>query len=94
MTKRAVKLKAPVKFDPKTFLAEAGKGRALTDYRKNQVVFSQGDSADAIFYIQKGKIKLTVVSKQGKEAVVAILSASDFFGVHGAQILCSVISFW
>ena len=78
--KRAVKLKAPAKFDPKAFLAKAGKGRTLTDYRKNQVVFSQGDPADAIFYIQKGKIKLTVVSKQGKEAVVAILGAGDFFG--------------
>jgi CRP/FNR family cyclic AMP-dependent transcriptional regulator len=67
-------------FDPKLLLAEAGKGKKRTDYHKNQIVFSQGDAADAIFYIQKGKVKLTVVSKQGKEAVVAILGAGDFFG--------------
>jgi CRP/FNR family cyclic AMP-dependent transcriptional regulator len=67
-------------FDPKVFLANVGKGRTLADYRKNQRVFSQGDDADAIFFIQKGKVKLTVVSRQGKEAVVAILGADDFFG--------------
>jgi CRP/FNR family cyclic AMP-dependent transcriptional regulator len=68
------------KFDLKVFLAETGKGRALADYAKNQQIFLQGAPADGIFYIQKGKIKLTVVSKQGKEAVVAILGAGDFFG--------------
>jgi len=67
-------------FDPKGFLAKADKGRTLVDHQKNQQVFLQGDSADAIFYIQKGKIKLTVVSQQGKEAVVAILGVGDFFG--------------
>ena len=67
-------------FDPKGFLAKADKGRTLVDYLKNCKVFLQGDQADAIFYIQKGKIKLTVVSKQGKEAVVAILGTGDFFG--------------
>jgi CRP/FNR family cyclic AMP-dependent transcriptional regulator len=67
-------------FDVKAFLAAAGKGRTLTAYQKNQKVFQQGDPADAIFHIQKGKIKLTVVSKQGKKAVVAILGAGDFFG--------------
>jgi len=67
-------------FDPQAFLAKVGKGRTLTDYKKNQRVFSQGDPADAVFYIQTGKLKLTVVSKQGKEAVVAILEAGDFFG--------------
>jgi CRP/FNR family cyclic AMP-dependent transcriptional regulator len=67
-------------FDPDVFLAKAGKGRTLTDHPKNHQVFLQGDPADAIFHIQKGKIKLTVVSKQGKEAVVAILGAGDFFG--------------
>jgi CRP/FNR family cyclic AMP-dependent transcriptional regulator len=67
-------------FDPKVFLAKVGKGRTLADYKKNQRIFLQGDPADAIFYIQAGKIKLTVVSKQGKEAVVAILGADDFFG--------------
>jgi CRP-like cAMP-binding protein len=75
-----MKRKGRSAFDPKAFLAKVGKGRTLADYRKNQRIFSQGDPADAIFYIQTGKVKLTVVSKQGKEAVVAILGADDFFG--------------
>jgi CRP/FNR family cyclic AMP-dependent transcriptional regulator len=75
-----MKRAAKAVFDPKVFLAKVGKGRTLADYKKNQRIFSQGDPADAIFYIQAGKIKLTVVSKQGKEAVVAILGADDFFG--------------
>ena len=67
-------------FDPKSFLASAGKGRTLAGHPKDHAIFLQGDPADAIFYIQKGKIKLTVISKQGKEAVVALLGAGDFFG--------------
>ena len=67
-------------FDPKVFLAGVGKGRTLADHAKNDQIFLQGDPADAIFYIHKGKVKLTVVSQQGKEAVVAILGAGDFFG--------------
>jgi CRP/FNR family cyclic AMP-dependent transcriptional regulator len=67
-------------FDPKAFLAETGKGRTLEGHAKNRKIFLQGDPADAVFYIQKGKIKLTVVSKEGKEAVVALLGAGDFFG--------------
>ena len=67
-------------FDPKVFLAKVGKGRTLADYKKKQTLFSQGDPADAIFYIQTGKVKLTVVSKQRKEAVVAIVGVDDFFG--------------
>jgi CRP-like cAMP-binding protein len=51
-------------FDLKTFLAKAGEGRTISQYRKNQIVFSQGESADAVFYIQQGKVKLTVVSEQ------------------------------
>jgi len=74
--KRAPKLA----FDPKAFLAKVGKGRTLADYKKNQRIFAQGDPAEALFYIQSGKVKLTVISKQGKEAVVAILGAKDFFG--------------
>jgi CRP/FNR family cyclic AMP-dependent transcriptional regulator len=70
--------KAP--FDPKTFLAKVGEGKTISKYRKDQIVFSQGQVADAVFYIQKGKIKLTVLSEHGKEAVVAILGAGDFFG--------------
>jgi CRP/FNR family transcriptional regulator, cyclic AMP receptor protein len=75
-----MKPKPTLVFNPKVFLANVGKGRTVADYRKNQTVFSQGDTADSIFYIQKGKVKLTVVSRQGKEAVVGILGASDFFG--------------
>jgi CRP/FNR family cyclic AMP-dependent transcriptional regulator len=67
-------------FDPKLFLAKVGKGKTHTDYLKNRKVFAQGEEARAIFYIQKGKVKLTVVSNQGKEAVVAILAVGDFFG--------------
>jgi CRP/FNR family cyclic AMP-dependent transcriptional regulator len=75
-----MKRKARSAFDPKMFLAKVGTGRTLGDYKKNQRIFSQGDPADAIFYIQTGKVKLWVVSKQGKEAVVAILGDGDFFG--------------
>jgi CRP/FNR family transcriptional regulator, cyclic AMP receptor protein len=67
-------------FDPKSFLAKVGKGRKIGKYRKDQIVFSQGDAADSVFYIQKGKVKLTVVSEQGKEAVVAILGPDEFSG--------------
>ena len=67
-------------FDPKSFLAKVGEERALSEYRKDRTLFSQGDSADAVFYIQKGKVKVTVVSEQGKEAVVAILGPDEFCG--------------
>jgi len=67
-------------FNPKSFLAKVGEGRSIGTCRMEQIVFSQGDPADAVFYIQKGKVKLTVVSEQGKEAVVAILGANEFFG--------------
>jgi CRP/FNR family transcriptional regulator, cyclic AMP receptor protein len=70
--------KAP--FDPKMFLAKVGEGKTISKYRKDQVVFSQGEVADAVFYVQKGKVKLTVISEQGKEAVVAMLGPGDFFG--------------
>lgn len=67
-------------FDPKLFLTTIDGGRTLTNYRKNDVIFSQGDPADAVFYIRKGKVKLVVASKQGKQAVVAILGEGGFFG--------------
>ena len=70
----------PLLFDVHTFLAKIGPGRTVISCRKNKRLFSQGDPADAIFYIQSGKVKLTVISKQGKEAVVGILGANDFFG--------------
>src|SRR5205823_4248626 len=62
-------------FNPKTFLAKVGQGRTHTNHGKNQQIFSQGDEAQAIYYIQKGKVKLTVVSKLGREVVIAILGA-------------------
>ena len=67
-------------FDSKSFLAKVGNGRSIGKYSKDQVIFSQGDTGDAVFYVQKGKVKITVVSEQGKEAVVAILGTDDFFG--------------
>ena len=73
-------MKAAVPFDAKALLAKVGDGRSIDKYRKNEIVFTQGDPADAVFYVQKGKVKITVVSQQGKEAVVAILGADDFFG--------------
>ena len=78
MSKRARSRKAS--FDPKTFLANVGEGKAIAHYRKGNVVFSQGDAADTVFYIQKGRVKLTVVSERGKEAVIAILGPGGFFG--------------
>jgi CRP/FNR family cyclic AMP-dependent transcriptional regulator len=67
-------------FDPKILLTQIADGRATIDYRSGQRIFVQGDLADAIFYIQKGKVKLTVVSNPGREAVLAILGTGDFFG--------------
>jgi len=67
-------------FDPKTFLAHVGDGRSISKYGKDRTVFAQGEPADAVFFVQKGKVKVTVVSEQGKEAVVAILGTNDFFG--------------
>jgi CRP-like cAMP-binding protein len=76
MTKQGKK----VRFDPKVFLATVNGGRSISKYRKNETVFSQSSSADAVFYIQKGKVKVTVVSEQGKEAVVAVLGPDEFCG--------------
>jgi len=67
-------------FRPEKFLSEAGKGRVVSTFDKGKIVFAQGEAANSIFYIQKGKVKLTVVSEQGKEAVIAMLGAADFFG--------------
>jgi CRP-like cAMP-binding protein len=67
-------------FDPKVFLATVNHGRTISRYAKNAVVFAQGGPADAVFYVQKGRIKLVVESEQGKEAVVAILGQGEFLG--------------
>ena len=67
-------------FDPHAFLATFGQGRKFVPFQKKQTIFAQGDLADAVFYIQTGKVKLTVVSKTGKEATIGILGEGDFFG--------------
>ena len=67
-------------FDPLAFLAKVGTGKTISVYRKDQIIFSQGEVADAVFYIQKGGVKVVVVSDQGKEAVVGILEPGQFFG--------------
>ena len=74
------KVQTNATFDPQTFLAVVGDGQSVTTYNDRQSVFAQGDPADALFYIHKGKVKLTVVSRQGKEAIVAILESGQFFG--------------
>jgi len=77
---KAVRLLEAVEFDAKSFLASIGPGRSSQAYEPKKIVFRQGDPADAVFYIESGKIELSVVSAQGKQGVVAILSAGDFFG--------------
>ena len=67
-------------FDPHTFLTHIGAGRTIAAYRQHSPIFTQGDVADAVFYIQSGQVKLTVVSARGKEAVIAILGAQAFLG--------------
>ena len=69
-----------IKFDPKTFLSTIDGGRKIIAFSKKQTIFAQGDLSDAVFYIQEGKIKLTVVSKIGKEATIGILNEGSFFG--------------
>lgn len=67
-------------FNPQTFLALIGRGKTTLSIGKNKKIFLQGEAADAVFYVQEGKVKLTVISRQGKEAVVAMLGRGDFFG--------------
>jgi CRP-like cAMP-binding protein len=71
----------PTKFDPGVFLAKAGRGRGV-NLKRTQVFFSQGDAAESVFYLQSGRVKLTVVSKSGKEATISLLHAGDFVGVE------------
>jgi len=81
LVKSANKLvKKEESFDPRTFLATIGEGRTVVAYVRKDVIFKQGDAADSVFYIQEGKVSLTVVSKTGKEATLGILSEGDFFG--------------
>ena len=83
MTKRSIALKKKRgnrRFDPAVFLETAAKGRVISTHPKKHIIFAQGDAADAVFYIKSGKVKVTVVSTQGKEAVVAILGMDEFVG--------------
>ena len=76
-------------FDPQIFLGEAGVGKTIERYARNQKIFSQGDIADTVFFIQKGKVKMTVLSEHGKEAVVGIFAEGQFFGegcLEGAEL--------
>ncbi len=75
-----MKSETPLRFNLKAFLARGGDGRTILDFQKEQTFFSQGDRADSVFYILKGKIKITVLSRQGKEAVIAMLRPDGFFG--------------
>jgi CRP-like cAMP-binding protein len=67
-------------FDPETFLGQVGAGKTIEKYTKNHKIFSQGNAADAVYFIQKGKVKITVLSEHGKEAVVGIFAPGQFFG--------------
>ena len=82
--------KRATQFRPKTFLAKVGHGKTTLHAPKNHLIFSQGDTADAVFYIQTGRVKLTVLSQHGKEAVVAILEQGGFFGEGclSGQLVC------
>jgi CRP/FNR family transcriptional regulator, cyclic AMP receptor protein len=77
---RKASRRSAVLFDQGVFLTKVGNGKTIREYRAKQVVFSQGDPADAVFYVQSGKVKLTVLSKHGKQAVIAILEPGNFFG--------------
>jgi len=73
-------IKAIQRFDPQPFLASVGAGKSVVGYQRDQPIFRQGDVADAVFYIQQGKVQITVVSEQGKEGVIAIQEPGEFFG--------------
>src|SRR5688572_329011 len=74
------KTKSGTLFDPAAFLETAATGRTISRHRKKEIIFSQGDAADAVFYVKKGNVKVCVISNEGKEAVVAILGADEFLG--------------
>jgi CRP/FNR family cyclic AMP-dependent transcriptional regulator len=78
-----MKAKSVRKFDPKAFLATIGDGRKILTFGRDRVIFAQGGPTDAVFYVQKGKIKLTVLSPRGKEATVGVLAEGSFFGEGG-----------
>jgi CRP/FNR family cyclic AMP-dependent transcriptional regulator len=83
LVKRLTPPKTTPDFNPAAFLSTVGKGREMLSYQKKSVIFAQGDTTDGIFFIQSGKVRLSVVSESGKEATLAILSEKDFFGESG-----------
>ena len=90
--KLVVKAKKLVEFDTKTFLSTINGGRKIEAFATKKTIFAQGDSSDAVFYIRKGKVKLTVVSEIGKEATIGILNEGDFFGegcLTGQRLACA-----
>jgi CRP/FNR family transcriptional regulator, cyclic AMP receptor protein len=81
LPKRQSRGRKPIKlFDPNEFLASAGLGRTVHRYKPRQAIFSQGETADAVYYIQEGRVRLSVLSKQGKEATIALLGPGEFLG--------------
>src|SRR5260370_5055998 len=80
LPKATKKDKKGIPFDPQVFLATVGVARTITQFPKDYKIFSQGDPADSVFYIQQGRVKLKVKSKQGKEAVISIIGERDFLG--------------
>jgi CRP-like cAMP-binding protein len=86
---------AALAFDPAAFITKVGNGKTIREYRTKQVVFSQGDPADAVFFIESGRVKLTVVSTRGKEAIIGVLESGSFFGegcLAGQQLRMSTAS--
>ena len=86
-SKAVLRKSGKASFDNKNFLAKVGGGKTILKCHKDEIVFSQGDVSDAIFYIQKGKIKLTVISERGKEAVVGLIGACHFFGENCPMVI-------
>src|SRR5579859_1944485 len=80
MSAASLTIKKNREFNPSTFLATIGEGRKNLTFASKQGIFAQGDTADSVFYVQKGKVKLTVVSKTGREATLGLLGAGNFFG--------------
>jgi CRP/FNR family transcriptional regulator, cyclic AMP receptor protein len=81
--RQATTMKTPADFNPLAFLSTIGDGRVMLSFEKKETIFAQGDSSDGLFFIQKGKVRLSVVSETGKEATLAILGEKDFFGESG-----------
>jgi CRP/FNR family cyclic AMP-dependent transcriptional regulator len=92
---KTIQDKTHLPFDPKEFLAKVNGGRSISNYRKDQIIYTQGARADSVFYIESGKVKKTVLSEQGKEAVVALFGTGDIFGegcLTGQPLRLSTVS--